>query len=343
MNNEETIKKAQESHILTKDEIVSILNDESVNEFLFKTADKVREKYVGNEIHLRALIEFSNICRCNCKYCGLRKDNSSVQRYRLKKEEVLEFANNAKEYGYQTIVLQSGEDAFFSTEKMCGIIREVKSLGFAITLSLGEKTLEEYEAYKAAGADRYLLRIETTDGELYKKMHPNMSHKNRFDALKNLKKAGFETGTGCLVGLPGQTKESLADDILFFKEIDADMIGIGPFIPSPETPLAQEKGGEFEMALKVMALTRLLLPDINMPATTAMETLRPNGRIIALQCGANVVMPNVTEGEYKKKYEIYPGKAGLNSTPDEYKKSITEKIHAIGRTISKGQGFRVSR
>lgn len=341
MNNEETIKKAQATHSLTKDEIVSILNDEAINDVLFKTADEVREKHVGNEVHLRALIEFSNICHCNCKYCGLRKDNPNAQRYRLSKEEVLDFANKAKGYGYRTIVLQSGEDAYFNAEKMCEIIKEVKSLGFAITLSLGEKTASEYQAYKAAGADRYLLRIETTDEELYKEMHPNMSQQNRKKCLADLKNAGFEAGTGCLVGLPNQTSESLADDILFFKEIDADMIGIGPFIPSPDTPLANEKGGSLTLALKVMALTRLLLPDINMPATTAMETLEPNGRIKALQSGANVVMPNVTEGEYREKYEIYPGKT-KTGTSEEYKKSITAKIEGIGRAVSKGYGFRVS-
>ncbi len=342
MNNKLLIEKAAQAHELTKAEIVSILKDETINDFLFKKADEVRKKYVGDEVHLRALIEFSNICLCNCKYCGLRKDNPNAQRYRLSKDEVLDFAIKAKDYGYKTIVLQSGEDAYFGAEKMCEIIREIKGLGFAITLSLGEKTCEEYKAYKEAGADRYLLRIETTDPVLYEKMHPKMSHENRFECLKNLRQIGFETGSGCLVGLPDQTVESLADDILFFKEFDMDMIGIGPFIPSPDTPLAQEQGGTFENALKVMALTRLLLPDINMPATTAMETLRAEGRIIALQSGANVVMPNVTEGDYKKKYEIYPGKAGLNSSPEDYKKSITAKIESIGRTISKGQGFRPS-
>lgn len=340
MSNVEAIKNAEFTHSLTKEELVSILKDESINDFLFKTADKVRKKFVGDEIHLRALIEFSNICRCNCKYCGLRKDNKTAQRYRLSKEEVLEFAHKAKSYGYKTIVLQSGEDAYFDSAKMCEIIREIKKLGFAITLSLGEKTREEYASYKEAGADRYLLRIETTDEALYKEMHPNMSHQSRKQCLKNLKELGFEAGSGSLVGLPEQSVESLANDILFFKEIDADMIGIGPFIPSPETPLSSAKGGTFTMALKVMALTRLLLPNINIPATTAMETLMPDGRIIALQSGANVVMPNVTDIDYKKKYEIYPGKAGLNNTPEDYQKSITEKIESINRTVSKGYGFR---
>lgn len=258
-------------------------------------------------------------------------------------KEILNLAQRAKQYGYRTIVLQSGEDAFFSKEKMCEIIKEIKKLDFAITLSIGEKTFEEYKAYKAAGADRYLLRIETTDKNLYEKMHPSMSFDNRVRCLYDLKKAGFETGTGCLVGLPSQTIESLADDILFFKELDADMIGLGPFIPNPQTPLKDETAGDLILAIKVMAVTRLLLPDINIPATTAMETLQPDGRIMALKSGANVVMPNVTCEDCKQKYEIYPGKAGLNNSPEEYKRVITSKIEAIGRTISDGYGFRGSR
>ena len=335
----ELIEKAQTTHSLKKDELVSVLNDNSANDILFKTADIVRKKYVGDEVHLRGLIEFSNICKCSCFYCGLRKDNPSVQRYRMTAEQIIELAQNAKDYGYKTVVLQSGEDAFFDTKKMCKIISSIKSLGLALTLSAGEKTYEEYKAYKQAGADRYLLRIETTDKNLYAKLHPSMSFENRVRCLKDLKTLGFEVGTGCLVGLPQQSDESLANDILFFKELDADMIGLGPFIPCPNTPLENEKGGTLIKALKVMALTRLLLPDINIPATTAMETLQPNGRILALQSGANVVMPDVTEQDCKQKYTIYPGKAGLNNTALDYKNSIVKNIKAIGRTISEGYGF----
>lgn len=336
----EIIQNTAMSHNLEKSQIISILKDDSINDFLFACADKVREKYVGNEVHLRGLIEFSNICKCSCKYCGIRKENDSVERYRLSEEQILQLAQNAKQYGYKTIVLQSGEDSFYSIEKMVSIIKKIKSMGFAITLSIGEKTYDEYKAYKNAGADRYLLRIETTDENLYKNMHPHMSFENRINCLKNLKKLGFETGTGCLVGLPGQSVESLAGDILFFKKLNADMIGLGPFIPAPNTPLKDEAGGTLILALKIMAITRLLLPDINIPATTAMETLAPDGRIIALKSGANVVMPNVTDENCKQKYTIYPGKAGLNNTPEEYKSCITSKIESIGRKISNGYGFR---
>ena len=340
MSSKKLIEKAEKTSLLTKEEIVEILNDNSINQQLFNAANRVRKNFVGESVHLRGLIEFSNICKCSCKYCGLRKDNSTIKRYRMSSQEIMRLAQSALSYGYKTIVLQSGEDAFFDTEKMCSIIREIKKLGFAITLSLGEKTFEEYQAYKHAGADRYLLRIETTDKKLYENLHPFMSFENRKRCLKDLKSLGFETGTGCLVGLPGQTYESLAEDILFFKEIDADMIGLGPFIPCPQTPLEKASGGTFESALKVMALTRLLLPDINIPATTAMETLHPNGRIIALQCGANVVMPDITEGEYRQQYAIYPGKADVHNTPLEYKDKITVQIQSIGRTISDTFGFR---
>ena len=333
------IKNAQSTHSLSESEIVEILQNDTVNELLFDTADKVRKQYVGDEVHLRGLIEFSNICRCNCFYCGLRKDNTAVQRYRMTLEEILLLAQKAKDFGYKTVVLQSGEDAYFDTDIMCRIIQEIKELDLALTLSIGEKTYEEYKAYKEAGADRYLLRIETTDRELYKKLHPSMSFENRVRCLNDLKTLGVEVGTGCLVGLPHQSDESLARDILFFKNIDADMIGLGPFIPSPQTPLQNENGGTLIKSLKVMALTRLLLPDINIPATTAMETLQENGRLLALKSGANVVMPNVTDEECKQKYTIYPGKAGLNNTAQEYRNSIVKKIEAIGRTISNGYGF----
>lgn len=325
---------------LSKQEIIDILSDDSRNEWLFKVADEVRRKNVGNDVHLRGLIEFSNVCKCNCKYCGLRCENKNVERYRILKDEILIYVQNAINLGYRTIVLQSGEDNYYNVEKMCEIIYAIKKYDVALTLSIGEKTFEEYEAYKKAGADRYLIRIETTNEKLYHSLHPNMNFKNRLRCLEDLKTLGYEVGTGCLVGLPNQTIEDLASDILFFKEINADMVGIGPFIPHPYTPLKNEEQGSFELALKVMALTRILLPDINIPATTAMETLNPNGRIIALQSGANVVMPNVTTKEYRKKYEIYPNKICINENPNQCRGCIEDKIKSIKRTIARDYGFR---
>ncbi|MBD5403259.1 [FeFe] hydrogenase H-cluster radical SAM maturase HydE [bacterium] len=325
----------------SKDNLIDILEDDSKNDWLFSLADTVRKEHVGDEVHLRGLIEFSNICKCQCKYCGLRSENREIERYRISEDNIVSYAKHASEMGYRTVVLQSGEDKFFDADVMCRIISRIKDLDVALTLSIGERSFDEYKAFKASGADRYLIRIETTDKNLYEKMHPNMDFNNRIRCLEDLKTLGFEVGTGCLVGLPEQTVESLAEDILFFKEIDADMVGIGPFIPHPQTPLNSCEHGSFTLALKVMALTRILLKNINIPATTAMETLNPNGRIIALQSGANVVMPNVTTSEYREKYEIYPNKICIHEEPDKCRNCIEAKIHSIGRTISKDCGFRL--
>lgn len=333
------IAKGEETHSLTKEEIIQLLRLEEATP-LFQAADRVRSRYVGDEVHLRGLIEFSNICKQNCLYCGLRRDNHKLERYRLEPETIVDFAAKAKSYGYRTVVLQSGEDPYYTVEVLCDIIRQIKALDMAITLSIGEKSLEEYKAYREAGADRYLLRIETTDVRLYEKMDPGMNYDNRVQCLKALKELGFELGSGCLVGLPGQTLESLAEDILFFKAMEADMIGIGPFIPNPDTPLAEVPAGSFELSQKVMAITRLVLPDINIPATTAMETLHPQGRILALQRGANVVMPNITEGDYRRMYALYPGKICINDTPAHCRSCITGKIQGIGRKVSTDYGFR---
>ena len=324
----------------SKKEIIDILKDDSQNDWLFSLADKIRKEYVGDEIHLRGLIEFSNICKSQCKYCGLRSTNKTIERYRLEPDEIISTAKKAVEMGYRTIVLQSGEDEYYTKEILCDLIKRIKEFDTALTLSIGERSFEDYKVFKVAGADRYLIRIETTDKKLYKKMHPNMDFENRIRCLKYLKELKFEVGTGCLVGLPGQTIESLADDILFFKEINADMVGIGPFIAHPQTPLKNAPNGNFTLALKVMALTRILLKDINIPATTAMETLNPNGRIIALKSGANVVMPNVTSVEYRDKYEIYPNKICINENPSQCRNCIEGKIKSIGRTISKDYGYR---
>lgn len=324
----------------TKQEIIDILKNNDKNEWLFSLADKIRREKVGDEVHLRGLIEFSNICHCFCKYCGLRCENKELDRYRILPDDIVKYAQKAVEMGYKTIVLQSGEDAFYTKEILCDIIKRIKEFDVALTLSIGERCFEDYKAFRDCGADRYLIRIETTDRALYKKMHPNMDFDNRLRCLKDLKKLGYEVGTGCLVGLPEQTIESLADDILFFKEINTDMIGIGPFIAHPHTPLKDIPNGDFTLALKVMALTRILLKNINIPATTAMETLNPNGRIIALQSGANVVMPNVTTTEYRAKYEIYPNKICINENPSQCFNCISGKIRSIGRTISTDYGFR---
>ena len=338
MNN--LLLKLKEEHILSKDELTSLLENDEINSELFDIANEVRESNVGNEIHLRALIEFSNICKQHCQYCGLRCENKNIERYKLSAEQIINTAKKAKELQFQTVVLQSGEENCYSSETMQYIISEIKKLDMAITLSIGEKTFDEYKLYKEAGADRYLLRIETTDKELYKTMHPKMSLDNRIECLKNLKKLNYEVGSGVIVGLPNQSLSSLAADLLFLKELDVDMAGIGPFIPSPNTPLADTKiGDNFTLSVKMMALMRLMLPDINIPATTAMETLNPNGRIIALNSGANVVMPNITELEFRNKYEIYPGKH-LTDNLNEIKTKLDKINRIIGTTKGVSKHFK---
>ncbi|MBQ3862661.1 MAG: [Schwartzia sp.] len=229
-------------------------------------------------------------------------------------------------------------------ERLAPIIRFIKNLGAAVTLSIGERTREEYAELKKAGADRFLLRIETTDRALYEKLDPGMSYDERCRCLHDLKELGYEVGTGCLIGLPGQTVEALAEDILFFQKIDADMVGIGPLIPNPDTPLGDEPTGDMGITRRMVSLIRLLLPEANIPATTAMETLIPHkGREIILKSGANVVMPNVTEGEAREKYALYPGKACVSDTPAYCRTCMETRINAIGRFIGSDAGARKHR
>ena len=325
------------SETMNRDAIIGLLTVTPAEE-LYRRADDVRREAVGDEVHLRGLIEFSNICRNDCLYCGIRRSNAKVQRYRMSDEELVETATRAADLGFQTIVLQSGEDLHFDQTCLCRIIERIKWLNVALTLSVGERDYADYKAWRDAGADRYLLRIETTDRDLYHRLNPGMSWERRHECLLMIRELGYELGSGIMVGQPGQTVGSIADDLLYLKEIGIDMAGIGPFIPHPETPLADEQGGTLELALRAMAAMRLLMPDINIPATTAMESLHPQGRIMALQAGANVVMPNVTEGEYRRLYELYPGKICVNDTPAHCRSCIGLKIQSIGRTIGQGWG-----
>ena len=328
----------EQKMLLSKTEIIELLADEKNQEKLLKQADDIRRQYVGDEVHLRGLIEFSNVCRNNCLYCGIRCGNTKVTRYRLKEDELIETARKAAILGFKTIVMQSGEDMYYDKNRLCHIIEAIKKFDVAVTLSIGERSYEEYKAFREAGADRYLMRIETTDKDLYHKLDPKMSWQHRYECLLAIKELGYELGSGIMVGLPEQSIESIAEDLLFLKDLDVDMAGIGPFIPHPETPLAKEKGGTLNLALRTMAVMRLLMPDINIPATTAMESLHPQGRIMALKAGANVVMPNVTEGEYRKLYELYPDKICVNDTPTHCRSCIAMKIQMIGRTIGQGYG-----
>ena len=334
------IQQAAETHHLTFSEITKLLADDACEELLCAAADAVRKQFVGDGVHLRGLIEFSNICRQDCMYCGLRRDNGKIERYRLDADTIVALAEKAKGYGYRTVVLQSGEDAHFTAERLAEIVRRIHALDLAITLSVGERPREDYAAWRAAGADRYLLRIETTNAELYERLDPGMSYENRVRCLRDLRELGYEVGTGSLIGLPGQTVKMLARDILFYQEIDADMIGIGPLIPNGDTPLGEAAPGDWHLTRRMVALLRLLLPEANIPATTAMETMMPRGRELVLASGANVVMPNVTEGDYRRKYALYPGKICVADTPADCRACMGGRIAAMGRHVATDKGFR---
>jgi biotin synthase len=323
---------------MKKEEIIEILL-KYPEEKLFLEADEVRRKNLGEEVHLRGLLEFSNICTRNCLYCGLRKYNPFIKRYRMSEEEILNSCLQAQELGLKTVVLQSGEDGYFTVSKMEDLISKIKSkTRLAVTLSIGELSREEYFRLKEAGADRFFMRFETSDKALFSKYKPDSSYIRRFDCLRWMREAGFQVGSGIMVGLPGQSVESLANDILLFKELELDMIGIGPFIPNPDTPLAGNNKNNLKTALKVLAVTRILCPKAHMPATSAMETLSTNGRELALKAGANVIMPNITPEKYRKDYLLYPGKIAIYQSSIETVKNVRELIKKIGRIEAKDYG-----
>lgn len=323
---------------MTKSEIIELLKTPD-STALFRSADQVRRDEVGDAVELRALLEISNHCQRNCLYCGIRRGNSNLFRYRMTPEEILAVAREAASAGFQTLVIQSGEDAGYSLATLCDVVRTIKmETDLAITLSLGEKTKSEYAALRAAGADRYLLKIETTDEDLFKRLKPDSSFPNRVRCLHDLLDLGFQTGCGSMVGLPGQTLAALAEDILFFQNMNFDMIGIGPFIPHPETPLADAAGGTVELTLKVVAITRLLTRNAHLPATTAIASLDSTGREKALAAGANVIMPNITPIQYREHYQIYPGKVCSQFPMQDNLPQLEKMLQSLGRTISRTKG-----
>jgi biotin synthase len=338
------IDKAYQFQKLSKKELSFLLKQPLKNlGYLLSKADQKRDEIFSDEVHLRAIIEFSNYCRQNCFYCGLRKDNQNIERYQLKQKEIVETAERAAEIGYKTVVLQSGEDEYPAKE-IAEIIGEIKDkTSMAVTLSLGERDFGAYKLWREAGADRYLLKHETADRELYDKYHPGMSFDNRIESLKYLKKIGYQTGSGVIIGLPGQTEETLAEDILLLKELDIDMMGAGPFIPHQQTPLKGKERGTVEMTLKFNALCRLLLPLVHIPATTALGTIDVEGRQKALKAGANVVMPNVTDSSYREKYQIYPDKICINEEAGDCRQCIGSIINSLGRYVSQNAGHSLKR
>lgn len=315
---------------MDKKELVRLLALEDFDP-IYKEADQIRQRNVGDIVHIRAIIEFSNICRRQCKYCGLNCSNTHVRRYRMSQEEILQTAHRAIDAGYKTIVLQSGEDPGLQLQEMGEIVKEIKQAGAAVTLSLGELAYEDLEFLRNCGADRYLLKHETADPELYRTLHPCGTLEERVRCLKDISSLGYETGSGFMIGLPGQTLETVAEDLLLLKELNCKMAGIGPFIPHPDTSLAEQEEGSTQLTKRAVALARLLLPKANLPVTTSLGVINQKEKENAFACGANVIMKKVTPDEYKEAYEIYPAK--LDKTDIENDRIYLEKqIRSLGRT-----------
>lgn len=329
-------------HLLNKEELTYLLSsaNEQTIENLKKEAVMVRDKEYGRKVFIRGLIEFTNYCRQNCLYCGIRSGNLKASRYRLSEEEIIDTSNLAYDLGIRTFVLQGGEDTWFSEKKLSYVINKIKNNhpDCAVTISFGEQSKEVYKTYFKAGADRYLLRHETINEDLYAKLHPGHSLKDRLNCLYNLKEIGFQVGAGFMVGVPGQTNEDLVEDLLFLKDFAPHMIGIGPFISHIDTPLKGYENGSVEKTIILLSMIRLLLPTCLLPATTALSTLDPKGRERGLNAGANVVMPNVSPTESRQKYELYNGKKNTN---DDARKSlglILEDIKKEGYEIDFSRG-----
>ena len=297
---------------------------------IYKEANKVCVENKGKDVYIRAIVEFSNYCRRNCKYCGLNCSNKNVKRYRMSPDEIVDVSIKAHKVGYKTIVMQSGEDKWFTSKILGEIVKEVKKTGIKITLSCGEMTYDELAYLKECGADRYLLKHETADENIYEFLHPGYRLKERVECLKNIKSLGYETGSGFMIGLPNQNIKTIAKDIMLLKQIGCDMAGIGPFIPHPETPLKNESKGNTELCKRAVALTRILLPNINLPGTTSLGVVNESEKDNVFSCGANVIMRKVTPSEYKKFYEIYPSNLGETDIKKD-RENLEEYIRKIGK------------
>ncbi|MFD1179285.1 [FeFe] hydrogenase H-cluster radical SAM maturase HydE [Paenibacillus puldeungensis] len=327
---------------LSKDEIVYFLqhlDPESRNE-LFRFSHKRRLQKYGDKVYLRGLIEFSSFCRQDCLYCGLRASNRDAERYRLNPEQILECCREGYRLGFRTFVLQSGEDFWYTEDMLTHLVQAIKAEfpHSAVTLSIGERGEDTYRRLYAAGADRFLMRHETASRELYEALHPSMSYDNRRTCLRMLKEIGYQIGAGFMVGLPGQTAEDLADDLLYLKALNPDMIGIGPFIPHDHTPLRSAKPGTVGDTLVMIALARLFVPDALIPATTAIGSLDGEGRELALQAGANVVMPNLSPVSVRKKYALYNNKICLGEESAQCRHCLELRIQSAGFSVDMGRG-----
>ncbi len=336
-------EKLVKNHSLTLAEYEELVSgySEELKEYLRENAEKVRKKIYGNAVFVRGLIEISNICKNDCYYCGIRGGNGNCQRYRLTPEEILECCNEGYDLGFRTFVMQGGEDGFYSDEILCDLITKIKEKfpDCAVTLSLGERSKESYQKLYDAGADRYLLRHEAADKELYEKLHPEkMSFENRMECLKNLKEIGFQTGCGFMVGAPYQTTRHIAKDLKFIEEFKPDMCGIGPFIPHKDTIFAKENSGSADLTCYLLSIIRLIHPNILLPATTALGTVRGDGRERGILSGANVVMPNLSPLSVRKKYVLYDNKISTGAEGAQQRKELEKRMKNIGYEVVTARG-----
>ena len=328
---------------LDREQWIQLLSErsEETDQYARDLGNKVRQQIYGNDIYVRGLVEFTNYCKNDCYYCGIRRSNKNAQRYRLTEEDILLCCQQGYELGFRTFVLQGGEDGYYTDERLLSIIHKIKAEypDCALTLSIGEKSEESYRDYREAGVDRYLLRHETADEEHYGKLHPSsMSCEHRKNCLRTLKKLGFQTGAGFMAGAPYQRVENLADDFLFLKELNPEMVGIGPFIPHQDTPFHGEKSGTLEDTLFYLALLRLMLPHVLLPATTALGTIHPKGREMGVLSGANVVMPNLSPVSVRKKYMLYDGKICTGDEAAECRHCLSRRMEQIGCQIVSDRG-----
>lgn len=312
----------------------------NIDSTLLAEADRIRRRNLGDEVHLRGLIEISNYCRCNCLYCGLRRDNREIRRYRMSPREILAAAKQAVKFRYGTVVLQAGEDPELKPEIIADVVTELKKLGLAVTLSLGEWDRGTYLRWKQAGADRYLMRHETADRELYASLRPGRRLEDRVRSLQILRELGYQIGAGFMIGLPGSTDREHSQDLAFLAELQPDMAGVGPFIPNPQTPLGMYAPPSLAQTLSTLARVRLTLPYAHLPATTALETLYPQGRRWGLQTGANVIMPNITPRRYRREYQLYPGKAS-NVDAKQAHHAILKLLAELQRPVAVGPGHSI--
>ena len=309
--------------------------------YLAEKARVVQDRYYGKKIYVRGLIELSNYCKNDCYYCGIRRSNRLAQRYRLDKEEILDCCKAGYALGFRTFVLQGGEDGWYTDDKVCDIVSSIKKEypDCAVTLSIGEKSRESYERYFEAGADRYLLRHETVTDVHYRQLHPeSMSLSNRIRCLRDLKEIGYQTGCGIMVGAPGQTVEYIVNDLRFMKEFEPQMVGIGPFIPHKDTPFAQEAAGSVELTVYLLAIIRLMLPKVLLPATTALGSICKDGREQGILAGANVIMPNLSPEDVREKYLLYNNKLHTGSDAAENKRLLEEQMAVIGYQVVTDRG-----